>query len=259
MVDPIPEELYRTYLSSDTGNGATLRLQLPVPDGTYSLRMHFIEGIVTAVGTRRFDIKVNGATLRAGYDIFSSAGARFRAVAESFTGVSAVGGGGLTIELTTLTPTLPALLAALEVFTATPLGTPTSSISLQVSGDGGNQWSPIPGAEAIPLDRWGNASFLWTIPSDLPGETTIAFVRAAMAVSGGIIDDSDSSFRITHAGTQYYVNDNSLTGDVLTTAIGNNSASGKSPDQPMASLAALLTSYNFGLVMSSTSTLVFIA
>ncbi len=33
VVDPIPEELYRTYLSSDTGTAATLRLQLPVPDG----------------------------------------------------------------------------------------------------------------------------------------------------------------------------------------------------------------------------------
>ncbi len=103
-----------------------------------------------------------------------------------------------------------------------------------------------PRCRSYPSGSLGQRQFSWTIPSDLPEGDNYRIRARSNAVSGGIIDESDSSFRITHAGTQYYVNDNSLTGDVLTTAIGNNSASGKSPDQPMASLAALLTSYNFG-------------
>ena len=45
-------------------------------------------------------------------------------------------------------------------------------------------------------------------------------------------------------GAHFYVNDASLTGDEFTTAAGDNANDGKSPDRPMASLAALLSAYD---------------
>jgi parallel beta-helix repeat protein len=57
---------------------------------------------------------------------------------------------------------------------------------------------------------------------------------------------SDESFQIADGGTDYYVNDASLTGDEFTTATGDNVHDGKSPSQPMATLAALLTAYDLG-------------
>ncbi len=48
---------------------------------------------------------------------------------------------------------------------------------------------------------------------------------------------------LANGGTSYYVNDGSTAGDQYTTAVGNDANSGKSPDQPMASLGALLRAY----------------
>ena len=57
-------------------------------------------------------------------------------------------------------------------------------------------------------------------------------------------DVSDAPILIANAGHDYYINDSSTVGDIFTTSTGNNANSGKSPDQPMASLAALLAAYD---------------
>ena len=56
---------------------------------------------------------------------------------------------------------------------------------------------------------------------------------------------STQPFLIANATHAFYVNDGSTTGDVYTTAPGNNASSGTSPDQSMANLAALLAAYVF--------------
>ncbi len=81
--DPAPESVYRSYVYNN-GVGSKVSMKLPMADGNYAVRLHFIEGSVTTVGARRFDIKVNGVTVRAGYDILAAAGARYKAVAEEF-------------------------------------------------------------------------------------------------------------------------------------------------------------------------------
>ena len=245
VTDPIPEQLYRSYLQSNFGVGNTLSLKLPVSDGTYSVRLHFIEGSQTAVGARRFDIRINGATVRANYDILATAGVRFKAVAESFTGMVASAGGGLSIDLVNLTGP-QAILAAVEIFTATPQGTATPTAALELSSDGGTNWSPIAGAGAVTFDRWGTSTFNWTIPANQAQGNNYRIRARATASTGEISDTSNASFIVANAGTDYYVNDDSLVGDVFTSAVGNNAASGKSPDQPLESLTALLAAYTFG-------------
>lgn len=58
-------------------------------------------------------------------------------------------------------------------------------------------------------------------------------------------------FAIQYAlfATNYYVNNSDLTGDVFTTAVGNNSNSGTSPGAPKATLSNLLSTYS-GIITS---------
>ena len=57
-------------------------------------------------------------------------------------------------------------------------------------------------------------------------------------------DVSDNAFLIANSGINYYVNDGLSTNDTLTTALGSNLNSGKSPSQPMASIEAVLLAYD---------------
>ncbi|MEP6688406.1 MAG: malectin domain-containing carbohydrate-binding protein, partial [Gemmatimonadales bacterium] len=70
-----PLDVYRTYAVGAFGNPNPLTYQIPVPDGTYTIRLDFVEpGSTTAVGERVFDIKAQGATVVANYDIVGDAG-----------------------------------------------------------------------------------------------------------------------------------------------------------------------------------------
>ena len=96
-------------------------------------------------------------------------------------------------------------------------------------------------AQATPND----GDFSWTIPASVAEGNYIIRVTANEGVKAS--DLSDTPFSIVNGGKEYYVNDASTTGDVFTTAIGNNANSGKRPDQPMASLRALLAAYDLDL------------
>ena len=52
------------------------------------------------------------------------------------------------------------------------------------------------------------------------------------------------SIQVNNAGNTYYVNDDSLIDDEFTTALGDNSNSGKSPDRPMRSIQAVLAAHS---------------
>ncbi|HEV3343905.1 MAG TPA: right-handed parallel beta-helix repeat-containing protein, partial [Pirellulales bacterium] len=86
--------------------------------------------------------------------------------------------------------------------------------------------------------------FDWTIPA---GQLLAGDYRIRISINGGIQPQAvtPEPFLIANNAHNYYVNDGSTTGDVFTTAVGNDANSGKSPAQPVASLAALLTAYHF--------------
>ncbi|HEV3345215.1 MAG TPA: right-handed parallel beta-helix repeat-containing protein, partial [Pirellulales bacterium] len=89
-----------------------------------------------------------------------------------------------------------------------------------------------------------NGSFGWTIPLNQPLANDY---RIRIRANDGILPQTvtPEPFLVTNAGHDYYVNDGSTAGDVFTTAVGSNADSGKSPDQPVASLPALLAAYTF--------------
>jgi parallel beta-helix repeat protein len=118
--------------------------------------------------------------------------------------------------------------------------TPGATVDLEYSADNGATWTPI--ADDVGMDPLGHGSYLWNPTAETNGNTALVRVLASQGAQPQ--DTSDGTFLVTNGGSDYYVNDNSQTDDVFTTAVGDNLASGKNPDQPMASLPALLAAYD---------------
>ena len=97
-------------------------------------------------------------------------------------------------------------------------------------------------ATGLAFDRVGRGSTVWTAGPQTAGYQ--GRLRLIADQGPTVRDDSDEPFLVTNGGNHFYVNDSSATGDVFTTAVGNNANTGKSPSQPMATLAALLDAYD---------------
>jgi hypothetical protein len=238
--DPAPQAVYQSYMQADYGVGKALAYDLPVPDGSYTVRLHFAEQYQYSVGNRVFDVYLQDTLLQADYDIIAAAGVGRKATTLSFT-MTASGGSGLAIKLVNKTSS-PALLSGIEVTAVNPAGVASPTVALQLSTDSGVNWNSL--ATGLTMDRFGYGSYSWTPTAATLGAT--ALIRAVASDGSQPQDVSDSAFLIANGGHDYYVNDGSTADDVFTTAVGNNAYSGQSPDQPMASLAALLAAYTFG-------------
>ena len=240
VTNPAPSAVYHSFAFATSGAGNSVSYQLPVPDGTYTIRLDFVEYNYTTPGHRNIDIKLQGAVVEHNFDTFTAAAAQLKAVSQSFT-VTATGGSGIALDLVNLAGFDVAELSGMAITAANPSGVANPLVDLQYSADGGGSWQPI--AAGLPMDAWGRGSYNWTIPAGLtPGNNYL--VRALSESAPGVSDTSDQPFLIANSGHDYYVNDNSTVGDELTTAIGNNANSGKDPSQPMASLYALLSAYD---------------
>ena len=233
-----PAAVYADSKSAASGVGNELKEVVQVADGTYTVRLDFAEyPDRTRYGyARSFDIKINGQIVTPNFDPLVAAGNVInKAVVMSYT-VNVTGGQGITIELVNKT-SAPATLAGFQISRQNP--NPASTATVEVSPDNGATWQLI-NANA-PVDAFGFGSITWT-PNFLTNGNT-ALIRVTM---NGVSDTSDKPFLIGNSGHDYYINDASTVGDEITTAVGDNLNSGKSPDQPLASLEALLSSYTLG-------------
>jgi len=237
---PAPEALYQQFSqAASTSVGGVLGYQLPLADGSYVLRLHFAEPNVSIVGGRTFDIQLQGFLVADNYDIYAAAGNRYRAVTADFN-VSVSGGNGLLVEL--VNQTNRAILSGIEVLQLNPAGAANPTVSLAYSPDHGASWNAV--ASGLSFNRSGRGEFLWTAGPQSTGFSGL--IRVTSDVVPNPQDLSDQAFLVTNGGHFYYVNDGSLVGDEYTTAVGDNFNSGKSPDQPMASIGALLQAYDLG-------------
>ncbi|RLB69862.1 MAG: hypothetical protein DRH04_04500, partial [Deltaproteobacteria bacterium] len=110
----------------------------------------------------------------------------------------------------------------------------------ELSVDNGASWQTIAAGQG--MDRFGRGAFTWTAGPETSGNTALIRVSANTALNSS--DVSDRAFMVSNNDHEYYINDDSLTGDEFTTAPGDNANSGKSADAPMATLSALLRAYD---------------
>jgi len=104
------DSLYKTYLSAATDLAET-RYEIPVANGDYVIRMHFVENYWTDAGLRVFGITIENQPVLPNFDIFSEAAYR-TALVKDF--VATVNDGVLTIKFN---PTANRVaLAAVELF-----------------------------------------------------------------------------------------------------------------------------------------------
>ena len=207
-------------------------------DGTYTLRLFFADPSASGIGQRKFDIVVNGTTLVSGYDPYAATGVQNQATELDVT-VTVTGGKGLALDLvnnTTGGAYLGAFVNGIELDRVVANGAVSPTANIEVSTDNGATWSLI--ASDVPVNRFGLGQYVWTVDRTTTGNT------ALIRVTSDGISAVSNAFLIANGGTSYYINDGSTLGDQYTTAIGNDANSGKSPDQPMATLGALLRAYN---------------
>ncbi len=238
LASAAPAAVYQSFSRAPSGVGQSLNYQLPVPDGSYQIRLHFVEPSLTTVGSRRFNIQLQGATVQSNFDVLAAAGGVRTATARTFN-VTASGGTGINLTLLNLT-TNEAVLSALELTTANVLAPISPTVKVELSTDNEATWTTI--ANNVPLDRFGDATWNWTVPSLSTG-TIQARIRVTSNDAPTIFGQSPNTFSIAGSGRAFYVNDGSITGDEFTTAIGDDANLGTSPDSPMSTLSALIAAY----------------
>ncbi len=241
VVNPAPEEVYQYNLLSNRSTGRSFSYSLPVEAGDYTVRLHFVDS-TTAAGQRLFDIRLQDQLVFASYDIFAAAGARYKAVTESFN-VTVNGSEGIFLEMVAVDG--HARLSGLEVTRVNPNGTANPVVDLEYTVDSGNTWNLI--ASGVSLDSGGSGSYDWVAGPETIGNT--ALIRVTHGTEGMpdfAQDVSDDGFTITSGGNHYYVNDGSTVGDVFTTAVGDDLNDGKDPGRPKATITNVLSNYDLG-------------
>ncbi len=234
--EPAPAAVYTSAVSTNGGVGTRAIFQLPVNDGTYTMRLHFSSD--NFAGIMR-DVVVNGVIVASNFDPFVAAGGANRAAVLPLN-VTATGGAGLRLELVAKSNN-GARIHGLELLSANPSGIANPQVDLQWSTDG-TTWTNI--ATNQPMDRFGRGQFNWSVPNNLPLGDNYRVRALSSGSTPTASDNSDKVFAIVGGGDTFYINDNSAAGDVYTSAIGNDANSGRNPALPMASLEALLRNYD---------------
>ncbi|MDB6026018.1 MAG: glycoside hydrolase family 16, partial [Verrucomicrobiales bacterium] len=107
-----------------------------VPGKLYKTRLHFAEiaPSVTQAGDRLFNVYINGGQVLANFDIFASAGAKFRAVTRQFN-TSADGLGNIQVHLARGSANEPKI-SGLEIFPYTNTAPVLASIPTKIVNAG---------------------------------------------------------------------------------------------------------------------------
>lgn len=110
---PASDALYQSHWAGS----APFTFDVPVTDGRYDVRLHFVETGVAAAGGRVFDVDAeDGQTQVTDLDVYARAGGAGRALVEHL--VADVGDGRLTLRFVPRVG--DAMVSAIEILPATP-------------------------------------------------------------------------------------------------------------------------------------------
>jgi len=90
VVDPAPASIYESESRAESGAGNHIAWDIPVEDGDYVVRLHFVDGYNQNPGVRLFDIEIQGTTVEANFDIVAQAERSTRLWLKTLTSMSRV-------------------------------------------------------------------------------------------------------------------------------------------------------------------------
>ena len=160
-----PQAVYQTRRYAPT-----LTYSFPtVPDGNYTIRLHFAELYYNAAGRRRFNVSIEGQLKLTNFDIYQEAGGKNRAVIRTFENVAV--SGGLQIQG----------VASLD-------GAQFNGIEIELAGPAAPAMVVSSGAAAVP--EGATATFGVHLNTAPASATTVTVTRASgdadISVSGGV-------------------------------------------------------------------------
>jgi hypothetical protein len=98
VTNPAPQTVYQT----ERTGGFTYTLPNLTAGGTYTVRLDFAELDASVAGQKLMNVTINGTQVLTNFDIFATAGAKYKAVAETFT-ATANSNGQIVISFTEAT------------------------------------------------------------------------------------------------------------------------------------------------------------
>jgi N-acetylneuraminic acid mutarotase len=204
---PANSSIYQDGRAADVDNGIdTLTFAIGVPNGTYTLRLHFAETSKNAAGQRLFDIVVENVTLATNYDIFAQAAGRWKAAvyqanvtitdgvlnlnliskldAARIAGIEIIGSSSGVVNTPTVTATGTSVTNTPTVTSSpTATGTPTSGSKTALFVVSGTSAT---GADATVLSRLQSLGFTVTVKSQSAAVTADATGKSIVVISSSV-------------------------------------------------------------------------
>ena len=172
-------------------SAGTFGYTLPAAPGTYTLKLHFVEGDGSIkTGGRLFNVLVNGTAALTSLDVFATAGGMGKALDESLP--VTVPAGGSTVSVSFQSVSYTAMVSALELIPTGPVtptapAAPSGLTATAGSGQVTLSWQPVAGATSYSVYRGTRAG----------GES-------AAPVATGLTSPSDTDTGLTNGTTYYY-------------------------------------------------------
>jgi hypothetical protein len=156
--------------------GSTISYSIPgLTAGTsYTVRLSFVELWWTAAGQRVFNVSINNTKVLSNFDTFAAAGARNKAVTQSFTAAASAAG---TIAITLNAVTNYAAINAIEIVSGgtTPTPVPTATATA------------APGS-TIDINSGGTATGNFAADEDIAGSGTWTYKTTGAIDTSGVIN-----------------------------------------------------------------------
>lgn len=169
VTDPAPMQVYQ----SGRINAFTYTYAGLTPGASYTVRLHFAEYSFSAAGLRKFNVSINGTPVLTNFDIYATAGGKYKAVVEQFNETADVNG-NITISFTNGTAG-SAMVQGLELIAAsgTPAPTPTPTATPTTG----------PGSE-IDINAGGPLVSPYVADTDFTGGTVSHGTTTAISTAG---------------------------------------------------------------------------
>jgi hypothetical protein len=113
-----------------------------VPNGDYLVTLKFAEAVQTTVGSRRFNVTVNGAPALSAFDVFAQAGAAFAAIDKTFD--AKVSNGQIIIAFSSVSPVAPEV-DAIQIVTGGSSSVSGTAPQPAPTGRARGRIGPLPG------------------------------------------------------------------------------------------------------------------